>query len=60
MKNKLTKVEYLCERTHNIITTLAVSPRFGRVSRIIFMFDCPLVVGGGLRIRGGALGKKKL
>ena len=50
---------YLFERIHPTAENVTVSPTFGRVSKIVFMLDSPLVVGGGLRNRSEPLGAQQ-
>lgn len=51
MIDKLTKFDKSVLSNLASATKLAVSPTFGRVSKIVFMLVWPLVLGGGLRSR---------
>lgn len=58
-KNIFTSSVYFAESTTSRVAKAAVSPTYGRVSKIVAWLVWPLVVGGGLCIRSEALGIKE-
>lgn len=56
VKPKLAWSVYFSERRRAVMLKMAISPTFGRVSKIVSWLVCPLVVGGGLCNRSGAFG----